>query len=80
MTDSNAKHQYNIGDAVLVNFGGAQIPGVIEDEPGDQFVVRLAQPWADETGNKSDTATVGADRLSAYVNEETGSQQALPKA
>lgn len=79
MTDSSGKHQYNIGDAVLVNFDGAQIPGVIEDEPGGKFVVRLAQPWADETGNKSDTATVDASRLSAYVNEETGSEQALPK-
>lgn len=80
MTDSSEKHQYNIGDAVLVNFDGAQIPGVIEDEPGGKYVIRLAQPWADETGNTSDTATVGADRLSAYINEETGGQQALPKS
>lgn len=79
MTNASGNHQYNIGDAVLVSFGAAQVPGVIQDEQNGQFVVRLAQPWADETGNKSDTATVAPDRLSAYINEETGSQQALPK-
>ncbi len=79
MTDSSNTHEYNIGDAVLVAFEDAQVPGVIQDTPNGQYVVQLAQPWSDEAGNHSDTATVGPDRLSAYINEETGSQQALPK-
>ncbi|HZU12058.1 MAG TPA: hypothetical protein VFB58_04395 [Chloroflexota bacterium] len=79
MADSSTTHQYNIGDAVLVHVSpGVVIPGVIQDEQNGQFTVRLAQPWADETGNKSDTTTVSPDKLDPSIEEETGGETALP--
>lgn len=79
MTESVSKHQYNIGDSVLVKMGnGMQVPGVIEDTRGDQFQVKLAEPWADESGRSSDDMWVTPDRLDPSIEEETGGQQALP--
>jgi hypothetical protein len=77
-TMTSSQHQYNIGDAVLVNFDGAQVPGVIQDEGEGRFQIRLAEPWANETGQKSDTIWCTPDRLEAYIEEETGGEQALP--
>jgi hypothetical protein len=78
MADSSYKHEYQIGDAVLAKLGGAQIPGVIQDEKDGKFQVRLAEPWSDETGRRSDLAWLTADQLEAYLEEETGGKQALP--
>lgn len=64
-----ANHTFNIGDAVLADFGGAQIPGVIEGTQDAQLLVRLAQPWTDETGRPTDTALLAADRLSPLEDE-----------
>ncbi|MGH2447564.1 MAG: hypothetical protein ACRDFS_03045 [Chloroflexota bacterium] len=80
MTSQDAQYAFRIGDAVLADFNAAQIPGVIEAERDGKYLVRLAQPWADEAGNKSDTAWLTPDRLTAGLNEETGSEQALPKS
>ena len=77
VTESGA-HQYAIGDAVLVDVRGAQIPGVISDREGDQYVVTLAEPWADETGNRSDSVSVPAQQLSPSLESGTGTTQELP--
>lgn len=79
MTNNQANREYQIGTAVLVNFNGAEVPGVIQDTREGKFNVRLAEPWADESGNKNDQVWVGPERLSPAINEETGSQQALPR-
>lgn len=77
MTDTGYKHDYQIGDAVLATIGGAQIPGVVEDEQNGRLRVRLSQPWVDETGRQSTEAWLEPGDLSAYL-EETGGTQALP--
>lgn len=79
MADSGYKHQFNIGDAVLVRMGqGVAIPGVIEDKKNDKFQVKLAEPWSDETGRSSDNLWTEPDKLEAFIEEETGGKQALP--
>lgn len=78
MTEPNQAQSFEIGDAVLADLNGVQIPGVVEDRDGERFVIRLAEPWADETGNRSDTATLPADKLDASINSETGGEQLLP--
>lgn len=81
MTDSGTQHTYQVGDAVLVHISpGVDIPGVIEDQKQGQFQVRLAQPWTDETGAKSGDLWCSPDKLEAYVEEETGGHQALPRS
>lgn len=70
-------HEYQIGDSVLVNLNGAQIPGVIEDEKNNQWMVRIAQPWTDESGRQSDEVWVTQERLTPS-REETGGTAALP--
>ncbi len=62
-------HTFEIGDAVLADFGGAQIPGVIEGTQDGQLLVRLAQPWTDETGRQTDNALLSADQLSPIQDE-----------
>lgn len=80
MSDSGTEHRYQVGDTVLVHMApGVDIPGVIEDHREGQFQVRLAQPWTDETGAQTGDLWTGTDKLEAYVSEETGGQQALPK-
>lgn len=79
MTESTYRHNWQIGDAVLADFNGAQVPGVIEDTRSGQALVRLADPWIDESGRRNDTMWLPNDRLSTFVNEETGGEQALPK-
>lgn len=78
MTENRTQHQYQVGDAVLVDFNAAMIPGVIQDQKDGNFQVRLAKPWADAEGDTSDTAWVGPDKLSPSLEEETGGEQALP--
>jgi hypothetical protein len=78
MTGSTG-HQYNIGDTVLVHIReGVHIPGVIEDAREGQFQVKLAQPWSDETGRSSDDMWASPDQLEAFIERESGGQQALP--
>lgn len=78
MTEEASQHTYHIGDSVLVDVQGSQIPGVIEDERNGEFQVKLAQPWVDESGRQAQDAWVSPDRLSAYIEEETGGTEALP--
>lgn len=80
MTNGGTQHIYQVGDAVLVHMApGVEIPGVIEDQKDGKFQVRLAQPWADDSGAKTGDLWTSPDKLAAYVEEETGGQQALPK-
>lgn len=65
-----SQHRYQPGDNVLVDMGGAQIPGVVEDIEGETIAVRLAQPWADETGRRSDVARVHPNKVSPQVGSE----------
>lgn len=76
MTDT--QHQFQIGEAVLARLGGTPIPGVIEATEGERYLVRLAEPWADESGQTSDEAWVTADKLDPSIEQETGGTQALP--
>lgn len=76
---SRYQHDYQIGDAVLVDMGTAQVPGVIIDTQEDAVTVRLSEPWSDETGQASDTVSVDTSKLTTYIQQETGGQQALPK-
>ena len=80
MSNGGTQHNFQIGDTVLVHVApGVHIPGVIEDERSGQFQVRLAQPWTDESGNQKPDMWTDPDKLEAYVAEETGGQQALPR-
>lgn len=65
----SAKHDYQIGDSILADFGGAQIPGVIESIEDERLYVRLAQPWADETGKESDTAWLTPDQVAPSMGD-----------
>jgi hypothetical protein len=78
MANSSSQHEYQIGDSVLVDMNGAQVPGVVEDTQGNQISVRLAEPWTDETGQGSESISVPADRLSPQVSGEPAGEQALP--
>lgn len=80
MASGETQHVYQVGDAVLVHVApGVHVPGVIEDQRDNQFQVRLAQPWTDESGATSGELWTSTDKLEAYIEEETGGQQALPK-
>lgn len=78
MTQAEYKHEFQVGDAVLVDMNGAQIPGVIEDKQEGKVLVRLSQPWADETGQTSDEAWLTPDKLDPSLDAETGGAEALP--
>lgn len=78
MTDSTERHQYQIGDAVLADCRGVRVPGVIEDEEGGQFRVRLSEPWVDETGQSSDSVLLPASSLDPSLEQETGGTELLP--
>ena len=78
MTNASYRHDYRIGDAVLANIDGVQIPGVVEDTRDGKLLVRLSEPWVDETGGKSDEAWLTPDKLDPSLDEETGGTQALP--
>jgi hypothetical protein len=78
MTNTEYQHEFRIGDAVLADVDGAQIPGVIEDRQGDKLLVRLSEAWVDGTGKKSDEAWLTADKLDPSLEEETGGTEALP--
>lgn len=71
-------HDYHVGDAVLLDINGAQIPGVIADEQGGRFQVQLAEPWVDESGGRSDTVWADSGQLQAYIEESSSGTQALP--
>ena len=77
MPNTRFQHDYQVGDAVLADFHGAQIPGVIEDKRDDALLVRLAQPWTDETGEATDSAWLSPGRLSPQLGQ-AGGEQALP--
>lgn len=80
MSDGGTQHNYQIGDAVLVHIApGVDIPGVIEDQREGEFQVRLAQAWTDDSGNQNADMWVDPSKLEAYIEEETGGQQALPR-
>ena len=64
------QHKYDVGDSVLVDMNGAQIPGVIEDVDGDVLRIRLAQPWVTETAEPSDTVSVHPDRVSPQLGSD----------
>jgi hypothetical protein len=80
MAEAEYPHTYNVGDAVLARVGGAQIPGVIEDKQDNRLLVRLAEPWVDETGRQSDEAWLTPDQLDPSIEGETdtGGTAALP--
>ncbi len=78
MTQSEYKHEFQIGDAVLADINGAQIPGVVEARQGERLLVRLSKPWMDATGQKSDEAWLTPDKLDPSLDEETGGTEALP--
>jgi len=79
MTNTSCRHDYRIGDAVLANIDGVQIPGVVEDKRDGKLLVRLSEPWVDQTGRKSDEAWLTPDKLDPSLDEETGGKQALPE-
>jgi len=79
MTNSNPKHTYQVGDAVLANLNDARIPGVVEEEHDGKYLVRLADPWTNDAGLKSDTQWLSPELLEPNVNVETGGEQALPR-
>jgi hypothetical protein len=76
--DQQYKQEYQIGQAVLASIGGALIPGVVEATEQDKILVRLSEPWVDESGQKSDEAWLTPDKLNPALEEETGGTQALP--
>ena len=67
-------HIYTIGDSVLVTRGGAPIPGVIEGQEGERYLVHLAQAWSDETGQESHEAWATADELSPSLGGDAAAQ------
>jgi hypothetical protein len=80
MASGGTQHTFQVGDAVLVHTApGVDIPGVIEDQKDGRFQVKLAQPWTDETGSQNADLWCSPDKLEAYVEEETGGTQALPR-
>jgi hypothetical protein len=78
MTQADYQHDYSIGDAVLAHIDDVEIPGVVEDKQDGKLLVRLAEPWVDETGRRSDEAWLTPDQLDASIAEETGGTEALP--
>lgn len=67
MTDTT--HEYQAGDAVLADFDGAQIPGVIEGSQEGRYLVRLSEPWTNATGQQSDEALLPGERLSPLTGD-----------
>jgi len=73
------RHQYRVGDAVLADLNGARVPGVVEDEQEGKLLIRLAEPWIDETDQKSDEVWLTPDKLAPSLEEETGGSGTLPR-
>ncbi|HEX6507815.1 MAG TPA: hypothetical protein VF221_09310 [Chloroflexota bacterium] len=73
------RHDYRIGEAVLVHTSGVLIPGVIEDKNEGRLLVKMSEPWIDETGKQSDEGWFTPDQLDPSIEEETGGTQALPE-
>lgn len=78
MTNTEYRHNYTVGDAVLAHVNGVQIPGVIEATQEGKLLVRLSQPWVNDQGQHSDEAWLPPDQLDPSIDEETGGTQALP--
>jgi hypothetical protein len=71
MTEMSAQHEYQVGDSVLADVRGAPVPGVIEGQEGGRFLVRLAQPWTDESGESQESVWLSPDQLRVNVGEPT---------
>ena len=80
MTDSNAVHQYQVGDSVLVTVGdeGVQVPGVIEAYEDGKFQVSLSQPWVDNQSQDVQDMWASPDQLYPFIDEATGGVGSLP--
>jgi hypothetical protein len=78
MTNTEYRHNYTVGEAVLARLNGVLIPGVIEATQDDKLLVRLSQPWVNAAGQQSDEAWLPPDQLDPSIDEETGGKQALP--
>jgi hypothetical protein len=78
MTNTEYRHDYRIGEAVLANLNGVLIPGVIEDKQDGKLLIRLSDPWVNETGQPSDEVWLTPDRPDPSIDEETGGNEALP--
>lgn len=78
MTQAEYRHEFQVGEAVLAHINGVPIPGVVEARQGDRLLVRLSEPWVDETGQSSTEVLLTPDELDPSLDEETGGTQALP--
>jgi len=78
VTQADYRHEFQIGEAVLADINGARIPGVVEARQGDRLLVRLSEPWVDQTGQSSTEALLTPDELDPSLDEETGGTEALP--
>jgi hypothetical protein len=78
MANAQSQHDFQIGDAVLADFNGALIPGVVEAKQEDTILVRLSEPWMNEAGQQSDEAWLTPDKLNPAIAEETGEQERFP--
>ena len=78
MANTEYKHNYTVGEAVLAHLNGVLIPGVVEATQDSKLLVRLSSPWVDDTGQQSDEAWMTPDQLDPSIDEETGGKQALP--
>jgi hypothetical protein len=78
MANTGYKHHYTVGEAVLARLNGVLIPGVIEATQEERLLVRLSEPWVNETGQRSDEAWLTPDQVDPSIDEETGGTEALP--
>jgi hypothetical protein len=78
MANTEYKHHYIVGEAVLAHVSGVLIPGVIEATQEERLLVRLSEPWMNETGQRSDEAWLTPDQVDPSIDEETGGTEVLP--
>ena len=77
MTDAQNAHTYNVGDPVLARVNGVPVPGVIEAQENDRFLVRLSTS-VPSSATGSNEAWLSANDLDPSSDEATGDVQALP--
>ena len=78
MANTEYKHHYTVGEAVLAHLNGVLIPGVIEATQEERLLVRLSEPWINESGQRSDEAWLTPDLVDPSIEVETGGTEALP--
>lgn len=64
-----AAESIQVGDSVLARRNGTEVPGVVLEVQEDQVLVRLAEPYVEETGETKQEMWYHLDYVDAILDD-----------